>query len=573
MSKFAKAALWYARHGWHVFPVIPGQKEPLTPRGFHDATVDTEQIRKWWTQHPHANIGIATGASGLVAVDIDPKNGGDATYEALRSELGCEVFDTLTQMTPSGGQHFVYATDGTAVKSGGSVLGQGIDIRAIGGYIVAAPSVVNRKEYRWEAEYSPTDRKPAIWPDELAAKIVSRAVAPTLEENTQIPSGERNATLASIAGTLRRRGLGFDEILAALRVTNEKRCVPTLPDADVQRIAQSISRYAPSESIGTNRVSLPDVKAEEELIQATVAFDRIHNRKDDFGEPLPFGVRRLDDKLGGMYPGMVTVLAARTGVGKTAFAEHIIQRASRSGPTLYFALEMGAKRIIERMAARRMGMPVRQYREAGRPMDNFDWLESMYLQFVDKSNRITIQSIRGLVEAHVPKLVVIDHARHINGWLPRDGRMRADLSPAFIMQELSEIAEQVNTHILLLSQVNREADGTRPTLADLRDSGSVEENADNVIFLHRPFQFGDPDPPETLDRDANGALITDDVVEVCCWKSREAGSFVGHMGWRGPLMQFYDYPIPAGMLDRAQIEARYERCCTRKTKARGKSAA
>lgn len=554
MSKALLAsALWYAQNGWHVFPVAPGQKVPITARGFHDATTDAGIIRQWWTAHPSANIGVATEASGLVVVDVDAKNDGLATFEALRAELGSGPFDTLTAQTPSGGQHLVYATDGSVVKSGAHVLGQGIDIRAAGGYIVAAPSVVNGKAYAWEVEYSPRDRKPLMWPDELSAKIVTKTIAAPLEEAGTIPSGERNATLASIAGTLRRRGLDFDEILAALIVVNSKRCNPKLPQADVDRIVQSICRYAPSDVIGQVEDISPVVSVET----AASVFTQIHNRFEETARPLPFGVRRLDEKLGGMYPQMVTVLAARTGVGKTSGAEHIIERASLVGKVLFVSLEMTKQRIVERIAARRMGMPVREYREAGRPMDDPSWFDHFDLHFTDKSNRMTVEHIAEQVASIHPGLVVIDHARHIAGWLSRDGRMRADLSPAFIMHALCEMAVEQNTHVLLLSQVSRNADGSRPNLSDLRDSGSVEENADNVIFLHRPFQFGDEDPHIECESDGHGGVIVDDVMEWCVWKSREAGSFISHTGWRGPIMQIYDYPKGFDM------QMRFERCCNK----------
>lgn len=244
------SALWYAENGWAVFPCAPGAKEPLIPasaggRGFLDATTDEAQIRRWWEATPRANIGVATGLSGLVVVDVDTKNQGDATYDGLRAECGALIFDTVTALTPSGGSHLVYAIDGTVVKSGAHVLGPGIDIRADGGYVVVAPSVVNGKPYHWEVGYSPRDRQPAIWPDALDSKIMRKAFAAPLDESRSIPDGERNAVMTSLAGSMRRRGFDFDEIVGALQVTNHKRCVPALPSADVDRIAQSVCRYEP----------------------------------------------------------------------------------------------------------------------------------------------------------------------------------------------------------------------------------------------------------------------------------------------------------------------------------------
>lgn len=540
------AALWYAKNGWFVFPCVPGAKVPLTERGFHDATTDEGAIRRWWADNPRANVAIATEASGLVVVDIDAKNDGLATYEALRSDLGSEPFDTLTALTPSGGQHLVYATDGSVVKSGAHVLGQGIDIRAVGGYIVAAPSEVGGKRYAWEVGYGPRDRKPAMWPDALAARIVAKAIAAPLDESGMIPSGERNSTLASIAGTLRRRGLDFDEICGALFVINAKRCNPSLPGPDVERIVKSICRYAPSEAIGIAR--------EAESLQAFTDFQpqtalevfvRIHNRLDDFGKAMPFGIKAVDTRLGGMYPQNMTILAARTGVGKSAMAEHIVSYAANAGRVLYFALELGDTRTVERIAARRAKTKVRKFREAGRPMSDVSWLEDLGLHFVGKAKRkITVPMIAERISQIKPDVVVIDQARNVSGWLPTDGKIRADLAATAVVEELYALAVEQNTHMLLVHQCNRQADGTRPSLADLRDAGAVEEFADNVIFLHRPFQFGDPDGGP------------DNVAEVLVWKSREGGTFRAHMKWDGDFMQYADYdPLHVG---EAGV---FTRCC------------
>src|SRR5262249_39953963 len=150
MMSLLDAALDYAAHGWKVFPLIPGHKEPLTDHGFKDATSDADQIRAWWLENSEANIGIATGADSFVVVDIDQKSGknGYAAVEALNLPGG-----TPTQMTPSGGMHVCLAPHLT-VRNSGDKLGLGIDTRGDGGYIVAAPSVVNGQPYTWLVPYT-----------------------------------------------------------------------------------------------------------------------------------------------------------------------------------------------------------------------------------------------------------------------------------------------------------------------------------------------------------------------------------------------------------------------------------
>ncbi len=237
-SELLKLALNYAELGWYVFPLVPNKKVPATKNGFKDATLDLEQIKKWWTEIPSANIGIATGSrTGIAVVDIDVKNGSNG-FESLKT-LAIDT-NTLTSLTPSGGRHLYYVTSGKTINSKTRIL-PGIDIKAEGGYVVAPGSVIDGKKYEWlEPETSPIS-----FPECLLEITSKPASEPKLEEGVIIPEGERNAKLTSIAGSLRRRGIERDEILAVLKIINQSRCRPPLSDRELEKIASSISRYQP----------------------------------------------------------------------------------------------------------------------------------------------------------------------------------------------------------------------------------------------------------------------------------------------------------------------------------------
>jgi hypothetical protein len=133
-------ALQYASWGWAVFPLLPGKKEPATKHGFKDATTDEKQIRSWWKREPHANIGIATGKrSGIVVVDIDPRNGADLSVFWREAELDAVRLGTVITGTDGRHLYFRYPADGTVASRSHFV--QGIDLKADGGYVVAPPSV------------------------------------------------------------------------------------------------------------------------------------------------------------------------------------------------------------------------------------------------------------------------------------------------------------------------------------------------------------------------------------------------------------------------------------------------
>ena len=146
-------AIRYAKAGFSVFPIyeaIDGKcscgtkcsspaKHPRTKTGLLEAVTVFEQIAAWWQMWPNASIGIATGPSRLVVVDIDPRHGGDASLAALEARYG--AFDTPEVLTGGGGQHFYFRTIGP-VKSRANALGAefpGIDVRAEGGYVLAPP--------------------------------------------------------------------------------------------------------------------------------------------------------------------------------------------------------------------------------------------------------------------------------------------------------------------------------------------------------------------------------------------------------------------------------------------------
>jgi hypothetical protein len=169
-------ALQYAKLGWHIFPLKPGGKTPITQHGVKDATTEEAEIRDWWTRWPNANIGLALGKiSGVCAIDIDLDKEKDINgYESLR-ELG-ELPATVCQHTPRGGSHFLFHAEISPPNKNG--LRPGIDIRSDGYYVVLAPSVhPNGGVYQWQGGHSPWDLRPAAYPDFMRVEREREAVS------------------------------------------------------------------------------------------------------------------------------------------------------------------------------------------------------------------------------------------------------------------------------------------------------------------------------------------------------------------------------------------------------------
>jgi len=180
-------ALEHAERGWHVFPVKTGGKGPRA--GWRWAkwhTTDPALIRQWWASG--GNVGIACGPSGLVVIDLDVGGplppwwdtvpgvtNGDDVYAVLAEAHDDGWPDTYTVHTPRGGWHFYFRADGHGIRNSAGQIAPMVDVRGVGGFVVAAGSV--RPEGAYELV---NDRDPVPlpgWLAELAAKAKPEQVA------------------------------------------------------------------------------------------------------------------------------------------------------------------------------------------------------------------------------------------------------------------------------------------------------------------------------------------------------------------------------------------------------------
>src|SRR5215218_4626847 len=236
MSSAKAAAVEYRRGGWCPIPIKRGSKQTalgqLAPYLNRRAT--KEELAAWaWP-----GVGIVTGTvSGVLVLDVDGPEGEDELQK-----YGHPV--TPMVRTASGGLHLYFKHPEQHVRTGIRVA-PGLDVKASGGYVVAPPSLgPDGRPYEWIV--SPEEAnlaEPPRWLMNLLAEERSKGPAPLVGE--RIPSGKRNDALASLAGTIRRRGMGEAEILAALQVANEQRCQPPLEAREVEKIAASVARYEP----------------------------------------------------------------------------------------------------------------------------------------------------------------------------------------------------------------------------------------------------------------------------------------------------------------------------------------
>lgn len=146
-TDLGKAALYYAtRLKWPVFPLIPGEKRPLTRNGLYAATTDQHQVAQWWKETPGANIGIATGTNFAV-IDVDTPIS-STLFDEISNDDDLHVYGM--SLTSSGGRHLLIETADGPAKNGVAVFGPNIDFRTTGGYIVAPWSrLTSGKVWQW----------------------------------------------------------------------------------------------------------------------------------------------------------------------------------------------------------------------------------------------------------------------------------------------------------------------------------------------------------------------------------------------------------------------------------------
>lgn len=219
--------------------------------------------------------------------------------------------------------------------------------------------------------------------------------------------------------------------------------------------------------------------------------------KDNYFNPrnekkLKLGFSEIDKAIGGIDDGDVTIIAARPGVGKSAFSLQMIRKFGRDGVKVgYFNLEMAKKQIYERAVASSSGIDLSRIRLGKSFLNNEKSLFDDGNEQMAKENNVfvisgiqTISSIRQLQKKYGFDVVVIDYLQLIKPDGKRNGNRIAEVGD--ISRGLKEIAEDFSISVIALSQLNRASEQNRdkePSLSELRESGDLEQDASTVIML------------------------------------------------------------------------------------------
>jgi replicative DNA helicase len=303
----------------------------------------------------------------------------------------------------------------------------------------------------------------------------------------------------------------FDERVRLLREESLRRQAEA---ALKERASESRDRTVPlSETLAAARRAIGELEAtegNEELPPIAVAADTVLDQLDRGVSPgTPTGLPNLDDAIqGGIKPSQLVVIAGNTGSGKTSLAMQIGllaaqwagRRREERGYVLIFSLEMSAIELVIRMVSQVVAItdgyrPPSGFSDRDKPKvrEALARIKELPIR-VEVPRRSTVDGIRASVERFigehgVPSLVVVDHIGLLKDPKVKGGRTEEVGS---ITRGLKEMAMQLDLPVLALAQLNREVgkrDDHRPQLSDLRESGSIEQDANVVALVHRPSYY------------------------------------------------------------------------------------
>lgn len=495
----------YRDRGFAALPVDREKHARVHWQELQDRLPTDLEIDEWVRQWPDSNVAIVMGR-GRFVIDID----GDlvAATSAL-VERGYDLDGALMQSTGKG-YHLLFATDRPIRNAAGWIKGPGfsIDVRGDGGYIVAWPSVhANGRQYTWATKL----REPRMAPENLLEALVRRHeprngggryapvgqpdwVSDLLRDGAS--EGGRNDAVTKLAGYLFRTMP--DDVAEQMILTwNEARNTPPLPRAEVEASCRSIQRKAMYEK---NVVALDPDALRAEVSQKSDArsagailagmVSRLRDRVDILETPYAALNRLLH---GGILSHEYTILAARPSVGKTAMAIELCEHAAEAGRrVLLVSIEMSPESVAERLAVRRSGIEAGVLRAGGLTDEQYEAFvaaaaDVARLPLVIEGGLTRADQIRDAVEQAAKDgepygLVVVDYLQIMQPAIVRKDARRLEVDDTSAV--LKSIPKYLRVPVVVISEINR-AGATEPTIKDLKESGSLEYQADNILLLHR----------------------------------------------------------------------------------------
>ncbi|WP_322183338.1 replicative DNA helicase [Neglectibacter caecimuris] len=363
----------------------------------------------------------------------------------------------------------------------------------------------------------------------------------------------------------------FDEATGKVYLTQLAQLVPSLSNVavyanivrdkyDVRTLMQAARHILDDASEGTEESSLLLDMAEQRifdirqgknmrglqpvreiLLETFDRLDLLNSPDRDKYKGIPTGIGELDALITGLNRSDLIVLAARPGVGKTSFGLNIARHASVTGKrrVAFFSLEMGREQLVSRLLSAEAVVEGNRLRSGD--LTEGDWVKlveagdilSKAEMYFDDNPSITVPEMKAkLRRLGGVDLVLVDYLQLMNSARRIDNRVQEITE---ITRSLKIMAKELDVPVIAMSQLRRPTDRAkdhRPGLSELRDSGSIEQDADIVIFLHR----------EAYNATSEGGEITENMdtnaAEIIVAKNRHGSTDTIPVHWQGEYMRF-----------------------------------
>lgn len=455
-----------------IFPLRENDKRPLFKGSAQtQGTTDLNQIRDIWTQHPNANIGIATG-DGLTVIDVDTitAHGVDGENSMLEYQVDNGfINETLEVTTPTGGKHYYYLTD-NEYSNKASIL-PGVDVRGLGGYVVGPGSTINGTLYEAKQLTEPQRANSEVLQLLGACKKRETSTDPfeALEKGyseTLIPQGSRTDYLIKQCAQLCDGTKTLETMKKMIQVINENNLEIPLTDKELEmEVFPSLERFKkheakkvdPETSIDPNKINLVKVSdIEKEYVEWLVP--------------------------GYIPKGTITIIGGDGGLGKTSLWCNIASAISNGTPcvlqenndvlcpygeVVYFSGEDDTARVLRP-----------RLEQNGANLDNIKTIPMDDDAFTSLS--IGGALIEGIIEARRPMLVIFDPIQQFikNADMSKRNDMRQ------IMTSLSKLGKKYGTTFILVMHTNKR-DKIGSFRDKLSDSADLWDIARSVLALGR----------------------------------------------------------------------------------------
>jgi len=334
----------------------------------------------------------------------------------------------------------------------------------------------------------------------------------------------------------------------------------------IQDIEQQLYNLAEEGSPSRGFVSFKQALAES-VESASAAYER-----DGGLAGISSGLNELDRKLGGLHPSDLIILAGRPSMGKTSLATNIAfniakayqyeeqpdgsKKTVRGGVVGFYSLEMSAEQLATRLIADHTSIPGYMIRQGTIDAAQYEEIRDGVLEiqalplFIDDTGGLPISALaaraRRLKRTHGLDIIIVDYLQLITSSRARAGASRVE-EVSEVTQNLKALAKELNVPIIALSQLSRQVenrDDKKPQLSDLRESGSIEQDADVVLFVYREAYYKErekprEDTPEYLAWEEEFRRI-EKVAEVIIGKQRHGPIGSAKLAFDGMLTKFTD---------------------------------